>query len=286
MEKFEKILSFFIKNQYTHIKLTISFKKNFRKLFLFSFLLIPLGVMQIILSYPYSAKSFNNDSLEIINYIHTYICLGILIIFYLYYTFNYFLIKYITINSIKMGAILLYLMFIIIFFIPLSGLFLIKNIQFSTVFIYDFIFIFLIVFYSYYYYKKWKDLIIKKYYELIKKKLENNNYFFNSDEKIFNFDLKEEEKDKPKLTKIAEIVVGFIIRFGFTIPILAVLSSNGVGGNGMIYFAIYLMFFIIPEIMKIPAKPFAIYKILKQIEKEENVTIYNGKLKTLNSENK
>ncbi|WP_128999230.1 hypothetical protein [Malaciobacter molluscorum] len=235
--------------------------------------------MQIILSYPYSAKSFNNDSLEIINYIHTYICLGILIIFYFYYIFNYFLIKYITINSIKMGAILLYLMFIIIFFIPLSGLFLIKNIQFSTVFIYDFIFIFLIVFYSYYYYKKWKDLIIKKYYELIKKKLENNNYFFNSDEKIFNFNLKEEEKDKPKLTKIAEIVVGFIIRFGFTIPILAVLSSNGVGGNGMIYFAIYLTFFIIPEIMKIPAKPFAIYKILKQIEKEENVTIYNGKFK-------
>jgi len=74
-----------------------------------------------------------------------------------------------------------------------------------------------------------------------------------------------------------------MMRFGFTLPVLATLASSGTGGNGMIYFAIYLMFFIIPEIMKIFSQVISQITILKQIEKEEGVTIYNGKLKIDNN---
>jgi len=65
-------------------------------------------------------------------------------------------------------------------------------------------------------------------------------------------------------------------RFGFAIPLLAVLSANETDGNGIIYFAIFLMFFIIPEVMKLITKQSAIYSILKYIEKENNIIIYNG----------
>lgn len=278
MDKFEKLLGLFVCNPYPNIQLSDLFEKTSKDIFLFSFLFIPLALMQMILSYPYNAKSFNNESLEIINYIHTYIWLVSLIVFYSYYIVNYFLIKYVTKYLMRIGAISLYLMFMIIFSIPLGGLFIVDNIQFFTVLMYDSIFIFLIIFYSYYYYKKWEKLIVEKYYEQIKRRLINNNFYFNSGDKLFKFDLNEIEKDKPKLTKIAEIVVGFMMRFGFTLPILAVLASTGTGGNGIIYFSIYLMFFIIPELIKTIVRPIAFNKFIKQIEKEKNVTIYNGKL--------
>ncbi|MFK2823281.1 hypothetical protein ACH5BK_09925 [Arcobacter sp. YIC-80] len=166
---------------------------------------------------------------------------------------------------------------------PIS-LFIINNIQVTTIYAYYMSFIIIICYYYHYYYYRWKKYILEKHYTKIKKRLEINNYYFNIDDKLFQYDLKEDEKNKPELTKIAEKVVSFMMRFGFTLPVLAALASSGTGGNGMIYFAIYLMFFIIPEIMKLITKQSALYSIFKQIEKEEGMTIYNGRLKIDNNE--
>jgi hypothetical protein len=44
----------------------------------------------------------------------------------------------------------------------------------------------------------------------------------------------------------------------------------------MFYFAIYMMLFIIPSLMKIVGSQTALSVVLKQIEKEEKITLYNG----------
>jgi hypothetical protein len=284
MEKFEKILSFFIKNPYSNIELSETDTKNFSKYILFSLAVVPLMILCIIgigFSLIMADKSF-----LLLYYFYLLALFSILLIISIS-ILKYFIIKYKLLARIFFVTSIALIGFTSILIFPLPLLFLIDNIQPITVYSYYLSFILIVLYYYYYYYyHKWKNLIQKKYYEKIKKKLKINKFYVDPAEKLFQFDLIEEEKNKPKLTKIAGIIVSLMMRFGFTIPVLAVLASSGTGDNGMIYFAIYLMFFIIPEMMKIPAKPFAIYKILKQIEKEENVTIYNGKLKTLDSEKK
>ena len=282
MEKFEKILNIFIKNSYTDIVLTERYIANFNKLIKNTFLIMPLLVFLLTaLSYPYSVKEFSNINLLIINYVHTFIWLFALILLQIYFILNFFHIKYKVISSLLYAINMIAIMFIMILMLPISGLFFIDNIQANIVYSYYISFILLILFYGFYYHKKWKKFILENHFKKIKKKLEVNDYCTDLEESFFKFDLKEGEKNKPMLARVAEKVIGFMMKFSFTIPVLATISSNGTGGNGAIYFAIYMMLFIIPLIMKLITSPTALFSILKQIEKEENVVIYHGKLKEL-----
>jgi hypothetical protein len=277
MEKFEKVLRLFIKNRYSNIELSEDFKSIFKKILFVSSIAI----------FTYSLVFFITQ-LEV-NYIkdnsllplYYFFSLSPYVAFFILFVFikNYFHIKYLRVTFAFFSAALASILFISILLAPLSLLFTIDNIGSSTIYAYYISFAFIVLYYYFYYYKKWKQYILHNHYEKIKKRLKSNNYYFDIDDKLFQFNLNEDEKDKPKLTKIAEIVVSFMMRFGFTLPILAVLASSGTGGNGMIYFAIYLMFFIIPEIMKMLSQATSQVAILKQIEKEENVTIYNGRIK-------
>ena len=131
-------------------------------------------------------------------------------------------------------------------------------------------------FYFYYYSKKLREIYAGelglKYMRILKK----NNYIA-SINPIIDFKIIEDNKSKPLLTKILEKVVGIMIRFGFTIPIIAAFSSTGTGEEGISYFCVYLFLLLIPELMKINSQIFVYYWFLKQIEKDNNIIIYNGK---------
>lgn len=277
MDRFERILSLFIKNSYTNVNLEEKFIIHFKKVIRNTFLIMPFMIIIVtLISYPYSIKEFSNNNILIINYMHTYSWLFMLVILFVYFIINFFDIKY---KSLKFHFYIVSMMIIIsLLFIsmPLSGLFMIDSIQITTIYSYYLSYLLLIVFYISYYHKKWKAFLLNKYLVKIKKKLELNKYTLDLEESFFKFDLKEDEKNKPKLTKIAESLVSFMIKFGFTIPVLAALSSSGTGGDSMFYVAIYMMLFIIPLFMKMVSGQTALYSILKQIEKEEGITIYNG----------
>lgn len=281
MEKFEKILSLFIKNPYDNVELNENFKNILKKLFLF---LLPTIFIYSLVFFITKLEINYIDNITLLPlycFFSIYPYISILILIFIIK--NYFHIKYLRVYLTLYSAVLSFIFFISILLFPLSGLFIMDSVETGTIYSYYISFMLIVLYYSYYYYYKWKKYILEKHYTKIKKRLEINNYYFNIDDKLFQYDLKEDEKDKPKLTKIAETVGTFMMRFGFTLPILAALASSGTGGNGMIYFAIYLMFFIIPEIMKIFSQVISQITILKQIEKEEGVTIYNGKLKIDNN---
>lgn len=277
MTIFENVLSLLIKNSYANINLSQRFNTRFKKMIINTLLSMPFIILvATFISYPYSVKEFSDNNILTINYIHTFLWVFILIILFIYFIINFFDIKYKSVKLHLYGTTMMLIMFLIIISMPLSGLFMIDNIQITTVYSYYLSYLLLIVFYISYYHKKWKTFLLNKYLVKIKKKLELNSYSIDLEESFFKFDLKEDEKNKPKLTKIAESIVGFMMRFGFTIPVLAALSSSGTGGDAMFYLAIYMMLFIIPLFMKMVSGQTALYSILKQIEKEEGITIYNG----------
>ncbi|WP_128999216.1 hypothetical protein [Malaciobacter molluscorum] len=180
-----------------------------------------------------------------------------------------------------------FLFFSIIVLLLLSLLFIIEDIQVSTIYIYYITAILLFIIYYFYYKKKWQKNIFIDNYIKYKKEIFKSNFSEDFLINKFSLDLNEKENEKPIFTKVAELISILMVRFGFTLPIIAAISgSTIVRYDGMIYFCVYLILFIIPYFMKLLASQVVFYKFIKQIEKEENVTIYNGKLKTLNSENK
>jgi hypothetical protein len=174
-------------------------------------------------------------------------------------------------------------MFIGMPFFILSLLFIIKDIEYKTIYSYFLSFLIIDIYYYYYYYYKWKIVFNGEQKEKYIKKLQKNNYtaFQNG---ISSFEIKEDTKKRPFLTKMMYLVGGVMLRFGFTIPVLAALSSTGTGDEGMIYFAIYLLLFFSPELMKMNARLYNYYKFIKQIEKEHDIIIYNG-IKTEENKN-
>jgi len=283
MEKFEKILSFFIKNQYNNIILSTDNKYRLKSYILSFFIILALlnilslTIGQILINLLIEENRLYKQ-LNIIYYIY-YFLQFFTFSTLIYLLYNYFYIKSKTIYTIYYSFLFSLIINILLPLVPLNGLFLINDIQLSTIYTFFSVYLLLIIYYNWQYYNKWKKNILQNDFRKIKEKLKKNNYSVELNSFFSKFDLNEDIKDKPKLTKIAQIIVSFIIRFGFTIPILAVLSSNGVGGNGMIYFAIYLILFVIPEMSKSTSKQLSLYCALKQIEKEENITIYNGKFK-------
>jgi hypothetical protein len=283
MEKFEKVLSLFIKNPYRNVELSENSEKRISS-YISSFfsLMALLSILSLILGqFIINNLILKNNyyiQLNIVVYIY-YVLILIIFIVGFYVIYNYFNIK----NKIKdmsfFSFIFSSIVNILLPLIPLNALFLIETIQLKTIYIYYLVYIYLITYYYWFYYSKWKRKAFYRKFKLLKEQLKNLNNNLDWSDFVSKFNLNEDEKDKPKLTKIAEIVIGFMMRFGFTLPILAVLASSGTGGNGMIYFAIYLMFFIIPEMSQATSKQFVLFKLIKQIEKEENVTIYNGRVK-------
>jgi len=281
MEKFETILAKFINNPYINIHDNQKNRKLFKEIILYSFLFIPF---LITLSFGIGTITIHNKLnnyfiYEIFYYTYLFLWIALIIMIYFFTIAYYFSIKYKILIKSYYTSYLITITLITILVFPLSFLFIIDNIQPTTICAYYLTFIFFIIFYGVYYFRKWKYYIFKNHYEKLKNRLKAVDYYFDTnDNNLFqNLNLKEEEKDKPKLTKIAGIFVSLMMRFGFSIPLLATLASNGVGENSMIYFVIYLMLFIIPMIMKIVSQFISIHYILKQIEKEENVTIYNGR---------
>lgn len=279
MRKFEYLLSKFIKNGYENIELSKNHLKKIEKSPLIVFVLIPFiliisfGIGMIIFYIRLEEKSF----FEIMYNFYFYAFFILIFYTWGYFIKNYFHIKFSLAAFYLFSIQFLAITFVSLLLTPLSILGIIEDIEFNTILFYYATCFILIIYYYYYYNNKWSNLIITKYYNQIKKILKSNSYIFDSNNKLYSFDLNEYEKDKPKLTKVGENVISFMMRFGLTIPVLAVLSSNGVGESGLIYFSIYLMLFIVPMVMKMISRPMAIYSILKQIEKEENVIIYNGK---------
>ncbi|AXX92264.1 hypothetical protein CPU12_09160 [Malaciobacter molluscorum LMG 25693] len=282
MEKFEKILSLFIKNEYNNIILSTDNKYRLKSYILSFFILALLNILsltigQILINLLIEENKLYKQ-LNIIYYIY-YFLQFFTFSTLIYLLYNYFHIKSKTIHTIYYSFLFSLIINILLPLIPLNGLFLINDIQLSTIYTFFSVYLLLIIYYNWQYYNKWKKNILQNDFRKIKEELRKNNYSVELNIFFSKFDLNEDRKDKPKLTKIAGIVVSLMIRFGFTIPILAVLSSSGVGGNGMIYFAIYLIFFVIPEMSKSTSKQLSLYNAFKQIEKEEKVTIYNGKFK-------
>ncbi|WP_128983814.1 hypothetical protein [Halarcobacter ebronensis] len=178
--------------------------------------------------------------------------------------------------------------FVLLTFFPFSGLFIIENIKATTIFIYYITAIIFYIYYYYYYYYRWKRNIFIGNYDKYKKEVFKINFPLDSLVGKFSLDLKESEKEKPIFTKTSEWIATIMLRFGLTIPVLAAISGSGAikSYDTIIYFCIYMFLFLIPIFSKVITGGVVFRKFLKQIEKEENVTIYNGRLKTLDNENK
>jgi len=67
MEKFEKILSLFIKNPYSNIELSDSFKANFKNRFFTIFYILPINIIIISLMGYFQVSEKINDSINDFN---------------------------------------------------------------------------------------------------------------------------------------------------------------------------------------------------------------------------
>ena len=83
MEKFEKILSFFIKNPYIHIQLSKEFLNSFRENFFIQLILLPI-IMVILLSISISVI-ITTLKFDLFIYYHK---LAIFLYFYIFIWFN------------------------------------------------------------------------------------------------------------------------------------------------------------------------------------------------------
>ncbi|SKB50990.1 hypothetical protein SAMN06295997_1166 [Malaciobacter marinus] len=295
MEKFEKILSFFIKNPYIHIQLSKEFLNSFRENFFIQLILLPI-IMVILLSISISViiTTLKFDlfiyyhKLAIFLYFYIFIFLFGLIYYFFILIRNYFHLKYrlLSIKSFYIKYIFYFTILLQLF--SLSLIFTIKGIQPITIYLYYLTAIILFIIYYFYYKKRWQKNIFIDNYIKYKKEIFKLNFPENSLNGKFQLDLKESKKEKPIFTKIWELLTMIILRFGLTLPVLASVFGSGNIKNydATIYFCVYIFMFMIPVFAKGISSQVVFYKFIKQIEKEENVTIYNGKLKTLDSENK
>ncbi|PPK61076.1 hypothetical protein B0F89_11372 [Malaciobacter marinus] len=286
MEKFEKILSLFIKNPYSNIELSDSFKANFKNRFFTIFYILPINIIIISLMGYFQVSEKINDSINDFNqfsflmYFYKYLCF-IIPIFYIVLIKNYFHIKYKLLGFRNSMFYFTISFFVLLTFFPFSGLFIIENIKATTIFIYYITAVIFYIYYYYYYYYKWKKNIFVENYDKYKKEVFKINFPLDSLVGKFSLDLKEGEKEKPIFTKISEWIATIMLRFGLTIPVLAAIFGSGSikSYDVAIYFGIYMFLFLIPIFSKVITGGVVFRKFLKQIEKEENVTIYNGKFK-------
>jgi len=285
VEKFEKILNLFIKNPYNNIELSTNFQINFQKKFLTILILTPvLSILFSLIGYFSISEKIYNDyenfsQFYFLYYFYSYLFL-LIPTFYFFTLWNYFNIKY---KLLKLRKFALYFLFgftIIILLFPFSLLFIIENIETITIITYYTIGILLFIIYYYHYYKKWLESIFSENYSKYKKIVLKQN--FSEDSLSGKFQLELRKIKKPFLTNIWETTFLIMFRFGITLPIIAALSTSNIENNYDmgIYFCIYIFLFMIPTFTKLLSGGFVFTKFIKQIEKEENVTIYNGKLIT------
>ncbi|RYA23936.1 hypothetical protein CRU96_05875, partial [Malaciobacter halophilus] len=148
--------------------------------------------------------------------------------------------------------------------------------------------IILFIIYYFYYKRKWQKNIFIDNYINYKKEIFKLNFPENSLNGKFQLDLKESKKEKPIFTKIWELLTMIILRFGLTLPVLAAIFGSGSikSYDATIYFCVYVFMFMIPIFAKSITGQIVFYNFIKQIEKKESITIYNGKLKTFDNKNR
>lgn len=283
MEKFEYILSKFIKNPYSNIKITNSFNINFRYRFFLIFYLFPLMVIifslagYFTISIAIDENYLNFSQFYFLELVYKYL-FCIIPIFYIISIKNYFHIKYKVLGLRTILFSFAVSFFILLIFFPFSLLFIIQDIKPNTIYIYYSTAIILFIIYYFDYKKRWIKHIFINNYSKYKKEILKPTFPEDSMIGKFNLDLKENENKKPIFTKVWEFTAVVMLRFGLTIPVLASISGSGmIKYEGMIYFCIYLFLFMIPYFAKIISSGIIFNLFIKQIEKEKNVTIYNGK---------
>ena len=275
----EKIISKVIKNRYNNIKLSDDLVKKYKQMDILFFAGVPFLILFFLGSghmfiyvairdHPQIYKEFT-----FLYYIHS--SWMYLIPAYLIYGFtNYFNIKYKIMSFYTNGLMGVFLIVIGLQMMTLAFLFMIKA---SPIEIYSYysIALVLIIFYYYRYKIIWNKIMFNRKDEFIQN-LYKNSYDGHKTLEDMKFELIEDKTNKPFLTKLMEATGAILMFFGIGIPFLSAFSSSGAGGNWIIYFVIYLFLFLIPTLSNGLGKVIILYKLLKQIEQEENITIYNG----------
>ena len=287
MEKFETILAKFVKNPYINIQLSKGFLNAFKQSIFIQLLLLPflivfllgMSIWGIYTSLKFDLSTYYSD-LVIFNYLYIIILFSS-VVYYFILIKDYFHLKY-KLSSFKKFFLKYGFYFVILLqLFSLSLLFIIKNIKPTTIYLYYTTAIILFIIYYFYYKKKWLKHIFLDNYSKYKKEILKPNFPEDSLTGKFSLDLKESEKDKPIFTKAWEFIAMIMLRFGFTLPVVAAVSGSGMANyDGMIYFCVYIFLFMIPVFARAISSQVVFYKFIKQIEKEENTTIYNGKLIT------
>ncbi len=130
-----------------------------------------------------------------------------------------------------------------------------------------------------YYYKRWNEYFKGVDGEYFKLELQENNYVCTLEKELKNFKLLKPDGKKGFFTKFEENPTISKIGLFIVLPIVSGLGGSGHMQGGTPYILVFLAIFLFPYLLKETMKNIVFYKFLKQIEKEENVTIYNGNIK-------
>ena len=275
----EKVISKVIKNRYNNIKLSDDAIKKLKQIDALLFAGVPflllffLGSGHMLIYFAIKEDPQTYNQFTFLYYIYSS-CMYLIPAYLIYGFTNYFNIKYKMISFYTNG---LPSACVLIFGFPMVSLSFLFNIKASPIEIYSYysIALVLIVFYYYRYKKIWHKIMFNRKDEFIQN-LYKNSYDGHKTLEDMKFELIEDKTNKPLLTKLLESVGAIMMFLGLGAPFMAAFSSSGAGGNWMPYFAIYLFLFLIPMFSVVSGKAIILYKFTKQIEQEENITIYNG----------
>ena len=275
----EKIISKVIKNRYNNIKFSDDLVKKYKQIDALLFAGVPFLILFLLGSghmlIYFAIKEDPQIYKEFTFLYYIYSSWMYLIPAYLIYSLiNYFNIKY---KMIYFHVNMTFGSYISLIGFPMMNLAFLFMIKASPIEIYSYysIALVLIVFYYYRYKKIWHKIMFNRKDEFIQN-LYKNSYDGHKTLEDMKFELIEDKTNKPLLTKLMEATGAILMFFGIGIPFLSAFSSSGAGGNWIIYFAIYLVLFLIPLFSSAFTNRMTTYKLIKQIEQEENITIYNG----------
>lgn len=130
-----------------------------------------------------------------------------------------------------------------------------------------------------YYYKRWNEYFKGEKGDEFKKGLIENNYICILEKSLKEFKLLKKDGSKGFFTKFEENPTISKIGLFIVLPIVSGFGGSGHMQGGIPYILIAMVIFLFPYLLRETMKNITFYNFLKQIEKEENVTIYNGNIK-------